>query len=164
METGLDHLTFDADTPQSKVRKTLLFLARLLVAVVVLYFVLRLVSIDRVVLALRTASIPYILVGASLLTINIASRVMKWRYMLRIVKDEAGWWESFTSIMLGITLGSFTPAQLGELGGRSMRITHSKSSHVVGLTLVDRTQVFLVEGLLSSGCGCSPTAAYRQAK
>jgi uncharacterized membrane protein YbhN (UPF0104 family) len=64
--------------------------------------------------------------------------------MLRIVKDEATWWESFTSIMLGITLGSFTPAQLGELGGRSMRITHSKSSHVVGLTLVDRTQVFLV--------------------
>ncbi len=144
METGLDSITFGSDSPKSKVTTILLFVARLLVATVLLYFVLRLVSIDKVILALKTASIPYILVGASLLVINIASRVMKWRYMLRIVKEEAGWWESFTSIMLGITFGSFTPAQLGELGGRSMRIAHSKSSHVVGLTLVDRTQVFLV--------------------
>jgi uncharacterized protein (TIRG00374 family) len=144
METGLDRLTADTDRPKSKVKTTLLFLGRVLVAAVVLYFVLRLVSLDKIVLALRTASISYILAGAALLIVNITSRVMKWRYMLHIVKDESSWWESFTSIMLGITLGSFTPAQLGELGGRSMRVTHSKSSHVVGLTLVDRSQVFLV--------------------
>lgn len=124
--------------------RTLLFLGRVLVGAVVLYFVLSMVSLDRIFLALRTASIPYILAGSSLLAINIASRVMKWRYMLHIVKDDCGWWESFTSIMLGITLGSFTPAQLGELGGRSLRVNHSQSSHVVGLTLVDRSQVFLV--------------------
>lgn len=144
METGQDQLALDTDKPASKTTKTLLFVARVLIGAVVLYFVLRMVSVERIVLALRTASKPYILAGASLLVLNIASRVMKWRYMLHIVKDDSSWWESFTSIMLGITLGSFTPAQLGELGGRSMRVNHSKSSHVVGLTLVDRTEVFLV--------------------
>ncbi|HTP13143.1 MAG TPA: lysylphosphatidylglycerol synthase transmembrane domain-containing protein, partial [Bacteroidota bacterium] len=94
--------------------------------------------------ALRTASIPYVLVGAFLLVANMALRVVKWRYMLHIVKDDSSWWESSSSMLLGITLGSFTPGQLGELGGRSMRVDHPKSSHVVGLTLVDRTQVFLV--------------------
>jgi uncharacterized membrane protein YbhN (UPF0104 family) len=46
--------------------------------------------------------------------------------------------------MLGITLGSFTPVQIGELGGRTLRVSHSNASHVVGLTLVDRGQVFFV--------------------
>lgn len=137
-------MTIESETPKRKIPRWLLFLARLVVAAVVLYLVLRLVSINKIARALQTASVPYIIAGSLLLIVNIASRVMKWRYMLRIVKDESTWWESFTSVMLGITLGSFTPGQLGELGGRSMRVSHSKSSHVVGLTLVDRTQVFLV--------------------
>ncbi len=144
MEPEQGHLAVDTAKATSRTTRTLFFLGRLFVAAIVLYFVLRMVSVERVVLALQTASMPYIIAGGSLLIVNIASRVMKWRYMLRIVKDESSWWESFTSIILGITLGSFTPAQLGELGGRSMRVDHSKSSHIVGLTLVDRTQVFLV--------------------
>jgi len=150
METRIGQFDNDTAKPSSKFKTIAIFLGRLIVGVVVLYFVLRLVSLDKIALALRSASIPYIIVGASLLVINIGSRVMKWHYMLHIIKEESSWWESFTSIMLGITLGSFTPAQLGELGGRSMRITHSKSSHVVGLTLVDRTQVFWVVAMTGS--------------
>ncbi len=144
MEANKEQHAFESDRPSSKVTRSLLFVGRILVAVVVLYLVLRMVSIDRIIHALRNASIPYILAGTGLLAANIASRVMKWRYLLHIVKDDCTWWESFTSIMLGITLGSFTPVQVGELGGRSLRVNHTKSSHVVGLTLVDRGQVFFV--------------------
>jgi len=144
METGQGQLTEIASASPSRSSKTLLFIGRILVAAIVLYFILRMVSIEKIVQALRTASVPYIMIGAGLLIANIAVRVAKWRYMLHIVKDESSWWESFTSIMLGITLGSFTPIQLGELGGRSIRVNHTKSSHIVGLTLVDRSQVFLV--------------------
>ncbi|HEY6952182.1 MAG TPA: lysylphosphatidylglycerol synthase transmembrane domain-containing protein [Bacteroidota bacterium] len=144
METGKENIVPGTRTPASRTFRTLMFVGRILVAAGVLYMVLQMVSVEKVVVALRTASLPYIVAGASLLVANIGTRVMKWRSMLRIVRDESTWWESFTSVLLGITLGSFTPGQLGELGGRSMRVNHSKSSHVVGLTLVDRTQVFLV--------------------
>ncbi len=144
MEARQEQFIAGSNQPASRLTKMLFFVGRILVAAVVLYFVLRMVSTDRIVLALRNASLPFILAGGSLLTFNIASRVMKWHYMLHLVKDDCTWWESFTSIMLGITLGSFTPVQIGELGGRTLRVNHSKSSHVVGLTLVDRGQVFFV--------------------
>jgi uncharacterized protein (TIRG00374 family) len=144
MESAPEQPTPTTDESPSRTTRILIFAGRALVAAVVLYFVLQLVSLHQIVLALHKASVPYILAGASLLVLNIAVRVMKWRSMLHIVIDESSWWESFTSIMLGITLGSFTPVQLGELGGRSIRVNHSKRSHVVGLTLVDRSQVFLV--------------------
>jgi uncharacterized membrane protein YbhN (UPF0104 family) len=144
MESGQQELNTESEKSSSPFFRTVVFFGRLIVAAVVTYLVLRMVSVEKIVLALKTASLPYIAVGSALLLVNIASRVMKWRSMLHIVKDESSWWEAFSSVLLGVTLGSFTPGQIGELGGRSMRVTHSKSSHIVGLTLVDRTQVFLV--------------------
>ena len=144
MESAPEQTSLPADASPSKTTRIFVFAGRILVAAVALYFVLRLVSLDQIAHALERASVPYILAGTALLLLNIATRVIKWRSMLHIVKDDSSWWESFTSIMLGITLGSFTPVQLGELGGRSIRVNHSKRSHVVGLTLVDRSQVFLV--------------------
>ncbi len=144
METRQQPVAPTAFRPKSRTVRSALFLGRLVIGGGLLYLVLQLVSVERITAALRSASIPYVCLGAALLTVNIALRVMKWKYMLHVVKDESSWWESFTSVLLGITLGSFTPGQIGELGGRSMRVHHSNSSHVVGLTLVDRTQVFLV--------------------
>ncbi len=129
---------------QSRTAKTLLFVGRLIVGAVLLYLVVHTVSIDKITVALRAAKLPYVVLGAAFLAVNLTLRVVKWRYMLHILKEESSWWESSSSLLLGITLGSFTPGQIGELGGRSMRVDHSKSSHVVGLTLVDNTQVFLV--------------------
>jgi uncharacterized protein (TIRG00374 family) len=129
---------------RSRAVRTLLFLGRFVIGGGLLYLVLRMVSIEKILAALQSASTPYVCLAAVLLVVNLALRVIKWRFMLHIVKDESSWWESSSSLLLGVTLGSFTPGQIGELGGRSMRVNHSKSSHVVGLTLVDRTQVFLV--------------------
>lgn len=119
-------------------------MVRLLIAAGLLYLIFRMVSVEEIVRAFRTASVGFIVAGACLLSLNIMLQVMKWRYMLHLVKDESSWLEAFSSVLLGITLGSFTPGQLGELGGRTLRVNHSKASHIVGLTLVDRTQVFLV--------------------
>lgn len=146
METGQENIDIHVaeHTTRSSVFKTITFVGRVLVGIGLFYLILQMVSIDKIAGALNSASPSFLGAGAILLVLNIASRVMKWRYMLHIVKDDSSWWESFTSVLLGITLGSFTPGQIGELGGRSMRVNHSKASHVVGLTLVDRTQVFLV--------------------
>jgi uncharacterized membrane protein YbhN (UPF0104 family) len=145
METGRDNSIADAAVKnETRTRRLITITVRLLVASGLLYLIFRMVSVEEIVRAYRTASIGYIVAGACLLSLNILLQVMKWRYMLHLVKDESSWWEAFSSVLLGITLGSFTPGQLGELGGRTLRVNHSKASHIVGLTLVDRTQIFLV--------------------
>jgi uncharacterized protein (TIRG00374 family) len=129
---------------RSRIRIFLWFLFRACVGIGLIYLIFRLVSIREIVQAFQSASLSFIAIGALFLVLNILIQTMKWRYMLRIVKDESSWWESSTSVLLGIALGSFTPGNLGELGGRSLRVEHSKTSHIVGLTMVDRTQAFLV--------------------
>jgi uncharacterized membrane protein YbhN (UPF0104 family) len=75
--------------------------------------------------------------------------------MLRSVKDTPSLKEAFGSVMLGISLGSFTPGELGEFAGRALHITDAKRSHLVGLTLLDKTQIFLITscaGIVSLIC------------
>jgi len=57
--------------------------------------------------------------------------------------------------MLGISLGSFTPGEIGDFAGRALHITDAKRSHLVGLVLLDKVQIFIVTscaGLVSIAC------------
>jgi uncharacterized membrane protein YbhN (UPF0104 family) len=75
--------------------------------------------------------------------------------MLRSVKDAPTFKEAFGSVLLGISLGSFTPGEIGEFAGRALHITDAKRSHLVGLTLLDKAQIFIVTscaGIVSIAC------------
>jgi uncharacterized protein (TIRG00374 family) len=125
---------------------------RILVSATILYFLFSLVQWENVLNAYRSADGLYIFVGALLLAGNLGVRALKWRTMLAAVKRAPTFWESFGSIMLGISLGSFTPGELGEFAGRTVHITNARRSHLVGLVLLDRAQIFIITacfGLLS---------------
>lgn len=117
---------------------------RIIVSAVVLSFVISLVHWQNVIAAYRTADGTYILFGSVLLLANLGIRTLKWRTMLHCVKESPTIWESFGSVMLGISLGSFTPGEIGEFAGRALHITDAQRSHLVGLALLDKAQIFLV--------------------
>jgi uncharacterized protein (TIRG00374 family) len=125
-------------------KKVISIVFRLIVSVVVLSFVISLVQWQNVIVAYRSADIRFILIAALLLIVNISVRTFKWRTMLRSVKDKPTFTEAFGSVMLGISLGSFTPGEIGEFAGRALHITDAKRSHLVGLTLLDKAQIFIV--------------------
>jgi uncharacterized protein (TIRG00374 family) len=125
-------------------KKVISIVFRLIVSVVVLSFVVSLVQWQNVIVAYRSADIRFILIAALLLIVNISVRTFKWRTMLRSVKDKPTFTEAFGSVMLGISLGSFTPGEIGEFAGRALHITDAKRSHLVGLTLLDKAQIFIV--------------------
>ena len=63
--------------------------------------------------------------------------------------------EAFGSVMLGISLGSFTPGEIGDFAGSALHITDAKRSHLVGLALLDKAQIFIVScsaGIFSLAC------------
>ena len=68
--------------------------------------------------------------------------------MLCSVKDKPTFSEAFGSVMLGISLGSFTPGEIGDFAGRVLHVTDAKRSHLVGLALLDKAQIFIVTGCI----------------
>ncbi|MCX6121393.1 MAG: lysylphosphatidylglycerol synthase transmembrane domain-containing protein [Ignavibacteriales bacterium] len=117
---------------------------RIIVGACVLYFVISLVQWKNVIIAYQSADGRFIIFAALLLFVNIGVRTFKWHAMLRTVKDAPTYTEAFGSVMLGISLGSFTPGEVGEFAGRALHITDAKRSHLVGLTLLDKAQIFIV--------------------
>jgi uncharacterized membrane protein YbhN (UPF0104 family) len=98
----------------------------------------------NVIVAYKSADVRFIFIAAFLLFINIGVRTFKWHTMLHSIKDAPTIAEAFGSVMLGISLGSFTPGEVGEFAGRALHITDAKRSHIVGLALLDKAQIFIV--------------------
>jgi uncharacterized protein (TIRG00374 family) len=142
METELNKT--DASESGKVWKKVISIAARVVVSALVLYFIISLVQWQNVIIAYKFADSRFILIAALLLFFNLSIRTFKWRSMLRSVKDTPTFTEAFGSVMLGISLGSFTPGEIGEFAGRALHITDAKRSHLVGLTLLDKAQIFIV--------------------
>ncbi|MGB2867180.1 MAG: lysylphosphatidylglycerol synthase transmembrane domain-containing protein [Bacteroidota bacterium] len=117
---------------------------RILAGVVLLFVVFRIVNVGETWRALLAANAYFLLAAVALLFVQLWVRAAKWRSMLTSLSVNVTGFESLSSVLFGITLGILTPAELGELAGRSLGIRQSRVSPVVGLVLLDRAQTFLV--------------------
>jgi uncharacterized protein (TIRG00374 family) len=153
METAVNKT--DSEEPISMRRKIFSLAARFLVSAIVLYIIISLVQWQNIIAAYQSADGRWIALAVLLLLFNIGIRTFKWRTMLRSVKNAPTIAEAFGSVMLGISLGSFTPGEIGEFAGRAVHIVDAKRTHLVGLTLLDKVQISIVTGcagLVSLAC------------
>ena len=120
------------------------FASKLLFAAAALYFVFKLVDVHSIVRLFGAADIRFLLLGLSLVPVNLGIRIIRWNILLRSIKEHPSWQETLRSVMLGITIGSFTPAEIGDFAGRTLQLTETKKSMVIGLTFLDRMQILLV--------------------
>jgi uncharacterized protein (TIRG00374 family) len=125
-------------------KRVISVLIRVIVSVLVLYLIISLVKWENVLAACQSADARYILLGGLFLFANLGLRTLKWHTMLHSVKEAPSFWEAFGSVMLGISLGSFTPGEIGEFAGRALHVADAKKSHLVGLALLDKAQIFVV--------------------
>ncbi|HVN48052.1 MAG TPA: lysylphosphatidylglycerol synthase transmembrane domain-containing protein [Bacteroidota bacterium] len=118
----------------------ILILLQAVVAGVVLFFVFHLVEWRNVLTAIHHA-LPAFLIGALLLVpCNLGVRIIKWHFMLKRIDGNVLYFHSMKSLLLGISLGAFTPGELGDMLGRAWHIPDVRKSHIVGLALLDRMQ------------------------
>jgi uncharacterized protein (TIRG00374 family) len=153
METELN--TSDSVDSGDHWKKAISIAIRAIVSSIVLYFVISLVQWQNVITAYTSAAGRFIIIAALLLIANISVRTLKWHTMLRSVKDSPTYAEAFGSLMLGISLGSLTPGELGDFAGRALHISNARRSHLIGLTLLDKAQIFIVTscaGFVSLAC------------
>lgn len=130
-------------TPRAKLGLVL----RAILAVLLLVVLFQFVDIGKVGTAFSTAKPAYLLGALALVFANIGLQMAKWRYFVRLVNPGNSNLEIAASLFFGISLGTITPGQLGEFGGRVLRHRSLPAGAVVGLTLVDKLQMMCILGI-----------------
>ncbi len=116
------------------------FWMRFLIALTLLFLVFEVVNIDDLAAAFRDANLLFLSGAGFLLVGNVGIQIIKWNYMLRFV-DNVSRKQTVASLFFGMTLGSFTPGQLGEYGGRAIHLPSENWGTVIGLAVIDRLQI-----------------------
>jgi uncharacterized membrane protein YbhN (UPF0104 family) len=148
METvGTGRNIIDSRAIRKRIISTLI---RVGISVIVLSLIISLVKWKNALAAYHSADHRYILFGGLFIFANLGLRTLKWHTMLHSVKEKPSFWEAFGSVLLGISLGSFTPGEIGEFAGRALHVADAKKSHLVGLALLDKAQIFVVTSAAGS--------------
>lgn len=113
---------------------------RSLIGLILLVLILNIVSLDDLGDAFRGARFTYLVAAALLMIANIGVQILKWNYMLRFLKNIS-LKDMLASFFFGVTLGSFTPGQLGEYGGRAIHLPSKEWGTVIGLAVIDKLQM-----------------------
>jgi uncharacterized membrane protein YbhN (UPF0104 family) len=121
-------------------RHKILILLQAVVAGAVLFFVFHMVEWRNVLIAIKHASPIFLALALLLVPCNLGVRIIKWHFMLKRVDADVLYRHSIKSLLLGISLGIFTPGELGDVLGRAWHIPDVRKSHIVGLALIDRMQ------------------------
>jgi uncharacterized membrane protein YbhN (UPF0104 family) len=121
-------------------RHKILILLQAIVAGAVLFFVFHLVEWKNVLIAITHASLIFLVLALLLVPCNLGVRIIKWHFMLKRVQIDVQYHHTIKSLLLGISLGAFTPGELGDVLGRAWHIPDVRKSHIVGLALLDRMQ------------------------
>lgn len=146
METG--NQTIDDHRTRSL---NLSFWLRFVVGAVLLIIIVNLVNARDLVVAFQQAHFTFLLGAACMVIANLGLQLFKWNYMLRFLHGFSRR-DMLASFFFGITLGSFTPGQIGEFGGRALHLPQEHRGTVIGLAVIDKLQVLgimAIGGLLS---------------
>ncbi|MEM9982036.1 MAG: lysylphosphatidylglycerol synthase domain-containing protein, partial [Bacteroidota bacterium] len=92
-----------------------------------------------------------------LIPINWGLETLKWRSLLQGFSDYS-FWRTYKAILVGITVGLFTPNRVGEYGGRVLMVAPEHNWKAVVATMVgsfSQLLVLIAFGILGTTYFCS---------
>lgn len=137
----------DQSQPVRRIRTYAILALRGLLAAGILFMLFQFVSLSEAAHSFRSARFDFLAGAIALMFVNLGFQFLKWRYFVRLINPHNSDLESAASFLFGLTLGTVTPGQIGEFGGRAMRHGSITSGSIIGLTLVDRLQMICVLGI-----------------
>lgn len=137
----------DRNLSGDKVRQVTFVILRAALGVALLIVLFHYISVIDLVNSWRNARVEYLSGAVLLAGANLGVQILKWRYFVRLVNPASTTMQVVASFMFGMSMGTVTPGQIGEFGGRALGHNSLRAGTVVGLTLVDRLQMICVLGL-----------------
>jgi uncharacterized protein (TIRG00374 family) len=117
---------------------------RILIAVSLLVILMQFVDQQEILDAFQNAQAGYVALAFALVAFNIGFQVMKWRAVLRAGGCAFPFGEIVRSLFFGITAGTLTPGQLGELAARGFLLSSERPEQIVALTMFDKLQMLAI--------------------
>ena len=137
-----------------KIPPAVTYLLKFIVSIGLLTGLVWYVDFHSVIHSIGQAAILPLVLGSLLVVGNVGMQFYRWRYLLRLLSHDVKDGEILASLLIGFSAGFFTPAQVGEFGGRLATLRTLRGSHIVGLSLIDRLSILAVTVLL--GCVSIP--------
>ncbi|MBL7979362.1 MAG: flippase-like domain-containing protein [Bacteroidetes Order II. Incertae sedis bacterium] len=89
---------------------------------------------DQIIQTIRSADWRFAGVSLLLLTLNIYLQTVIWQTLVRRLFPEEQFFQSLGAVLVGQTLGLFTPARLGDFVGRAYYLDHQNKWELAALT------------------------------
>ena len=117
---------------------------RIGIGISVIVFLLATISLDDIATAFSHAEIAPLLFGCLLVVPHLGLQIYKWLFLMKTISAQTRWFEAFSSLLLSIAVGSFTPGRIGEIPGRSLLVSSLSSPQSLSLSLLDKLQFFIL--------------------
>ena len=117
---------------------------RIALALILLAVLLQFVEPDQIAAAFAAADGFPIALAAALVVFNLGFQILKWYYLLLVSDARFPLARVARSLFFGITVGTLTPGQIGEFGGRAFHLASDHPERIVGLTIVDKLQMLVI--------------------
>ena len=118
-------------------RKRIFWAIKLLITAVILYILVYTIKLDAIIEAIRNADKKPVYIALALIPVNLLLQAVKWRILLTSLKPSAKWFEVFSSLLVGFTLGLVTPGRIGEYS-RAFAVKDTNPLQVLGISLADK--------------------------
>lgn len=134
----------------SKYKTSILILAKVLIALGLLLYLIYSVNLKEILDAIKQSNI-YLIAFAFLLSFfNIYLQFYKWKITANVVLQESHNSKIWLSLFYGFSAGVFTPARIGEYFGRALVFKNHSLLRVTLATLLDKLFLLLLVALFGS--------------
>ena len=129
---------FHTERESAVSKRRVLFVSKIVLAIIVLLWVINKVHFDTILKSLRNPASPSMIVIAFFLLIpNVTLQWFRWHFLLRLLKPGVSVDESLISLFGGLTVGLVTPGRIGEFG-RTLFISKANHIKALGLIFIDK--------------------------
>jgi len=119
------------------VQRIVFFAFKIVVAILVLFVLVRRIQMDQLSAAIAEASVALIGAACLLLFVNIYFQYLKWRLVVHRENDGIPGRRIFYSLFVGMALGLATPGRLGDFG-RTFFVKDADWARLLGLLMIDK--------------------------
>jgi uncharacterized protein (TIRG00374 family) len=105
------------------------------------------VNVGRLERSLLHAHAFYISLGFALMAANVGIQFIRWRFLLRLLEKDVSDRDVISSLLIGFSAGFFTPAQVGEYGGRIVSLPSQPTAKILAMSIVDKVYLFAIVAL-----------------
>jgi len=110
---------------------------KIILSGILLIVLVQFIDFGKITEAFHRVRGRFLWIAAVLLIPNLLVQWYKWHYLIRLKFKTVPFWESFSSLIIGISLGLVTPGRTGEYA-RAWFLPYDQKAQLFGYTVIDK--------------------------